>query len=362
MKFLFLVQGEGRGHMTQAISFAEILNELGHELVAVGVGSSKRRRIPDFFMKGINCPILTFESPNFECDKDQKKIILSQTIFKNLGKLPTFFKSLQTIQKLIEEHQPDVILNFYELLGGLHQLIFRPSQKYWVIGHQYLIAHKAFPFAKGKPIQKFLFKANTQLTAIGAEKWLALSFRPLEPSENLKLTVLPPLLRKQLFELMSEEGDFILAYMVNQGYANELIAQAKKHPDLKIEAFWDNKSHPEAFQILPNLVFHPINDRLFLEKMSTCKAYISTAGFESICEAMYFQKPVLMIPVEGQYEQECNAIDAEIAGAGIAHKSFDLGVLKAYLSNQDNNNHAWVIQSRNTLVRLVFHPIETYAN
>lgn len=362
MKFLFLVQGEGRGHMTQALSFAEILTELGHELVAVGVGSSNRRKIPEFFEKGINCPIIPFESPNFICDKEQKKILLTQTIFKNLTKLPTFFKSLKTIQRLVEIYQPDITLNFYELLGGLHQLVYRPNQRYWVIGHQYLIAHEAFPFAKGKPVQKFLFKVNTHLTALGAEKWLALSFRPLEQSKNPKLTVLPPLLRKQLFELSPEEGDFVLAYMVNPGYANELIEQAKAHPDLKIEAFWDNKSYPQAFRALPNLVFHPINDRLFLKKMSACKAYISTAGFESICEAMYFQKPVLMTPVEGQYEQECNAIDAALAGAGLGYDSFDLEALEAYLNKQYRRQHSWVTQSRDTFIKLVFQSTESYAN
>ena len=31
MKFLFIVQGEGRGHLTQAITLEEILRRNGHE-------------------------------------------------------------------------------------------------------------------------------------------------------------------------------------------------------------------------------------------------------------------------------------------------------------------------------------------
>lgn len=49
--------------------------------------------------------------------------------------------------------------------------------------------------------------------------------------------------------------------------------------------------------------------------MAGCKAYASTAGFESICEAMYLGKPVLMVPAH--IEQDCNAYDAMKAGAGI---------------------------------------------
>ena len=36
-----------------------------------------------------------------------------------------------------------------------------------------------------------------------------------------------------------------------------------------------------------------------------CKAYASTAGFESVCEAMYLGKPILMVPAH--IEQDCNA-------------------------------------------------------
>ena len=35
MKFLFIVQGEGRGHLTQAITLEEILRRNGHEVVEI---------------------------------------------------------------------------------------------------------------------------------------------------------------------------------------------------------------------------------------------------------------------------------------------------------------------------------------
>ena len=40
MKVLFIVQGEGRGHLTQAITLEEILRRNGHEVVEVLVGKS----------------------------------------------------------------------------------------------------------------------------------------------------------------------------------------------------------------------------------------------------------------------------------------------------------------------------------
>ena len=74
MRYLFIVQGEGRGHMTQAISLSEILRKAGHEVCHVVIGKSPRRTVPDFFYKKINAEIEELESPNFITDKDQKSV------------------------------------------------------------------------------------------------------------------------------------------------------------------------------------------------------------------------------------------------------------------------------------------------
>ena len=45
MKYLFIVQGEGRGHLTQAISLSQMLRRQGHEVVEVLVGTRSYRQI-----------------------------------------------------------------------------------------------------------------------------------------------------------------------------------------------------------------------------------------------------------------------------------------------------------------------------
>ncbi|MCH6234828.1 glycosyltransferase family protein [Cognataquiflexum rubidum] len=331
MKFLFIIQGEGRGHMTQAISMTQMLGEMGHEVCAVCIGKSQRREIPEFVSRNIHAPIYLFDSPNFVTDKSQKSINLSKTIWGNLLKFKTFKKSLEQIDQLVKKHQPDVILNFYDILGGIYNALYRPECQFWVIGHQYLIHHPEFPFAPGQPLQKLLFKINTHITSLGADLLLALSFRPMPAHQIHNLHVLPPLLRKEVRNLNPTQGDFFLAYMVNPGYAEEVISEAKNNPEIQIEAFWDKKDEPISQKPLPNLTIHMVDDKLFLEKMATCKGLLSTAGFESVCEALYLGKQVLMVPVKGQYEQACNAIDAQISGAGLIGEKFDFKKLDAYL-------------------------------
>jgi hypothetical protein len=226
---------------------------------------------------------------------------------------------------VIEKNQPDVVLNFYEPLGGLYSLFFRPKAAFWTIGHQYLEAHPDFVFAPGRRLEKFLFRMHTRLTAIGAEERLALSFLPKENQAGIR--VVPPLLRNEVKELKVSRGDFYLAYMVNPGYAEEVFAFAKGHPEVQIRTYWDKKGAQEVEFPLPNLSFHKVNDQGFLEAMAACKGLLCTAGFESVCEAMYLGKPVLMVPVAGQYEQACNALDGEQSGAGKKADFFDFSLL-----------------------------------
>lgn len=46
MKVLFIVQGEGRGHLTQAITMEELLCRNGHEVVEVLVAKAIRAVCP----------------------------------------------------------------------------------------------------------------------------------------------------------------------------------------------------------------------------------------------------------------------------------------------------------------------------
>lgn len=343
MKFLFIVQVEGRGHMTQAIAFSTMLKKQGHELTGVILGKSKRRAIPEFFTREISAPIHLVESPNFACDKDEKQILIGQTIRQNIAKASIFWRSMKEIHEVVKTEQPDIILNFYDLLGGLYNGIFRPKAQYWVIGHQYLIYHPQFKFAPSKGLNKFFFKFNTSMTAIGATEKLALSFYELESTDNI--TVVPPLLREDVKKLTPTKGDFYLTYMVNSGYGEEVLAFAKANPQLNIRAYWDKKDTTESEQHLPNLSFHKVHDKNFLRDMAACKGLVSTAGFESICEAMYLRKTVMVIPVKGQYEQACNAIDTVYSGAGIAADSFDFAKLEHAIQSREiseNTFQDWV--------------------
>ena len=85
--------------------------------------------------------------------------------------------------------------------------------------------------------------------------------------------------------------------------------------------------------------------------MAGCKAYASTAGFESICEAAYLGKPIMMVP--SHVEQECNAYDAARCGIGISSKEFDLSALLDFAGNYvpDADFPGWVRSAEDIIIR-----------
>lgn len=349
-KFIIAVQGEGRGHMTQALSMFDMLTEAGHTVCAVILGSSGSRDVPAFFFEKVTCPVIQLQSPNFVSDKKNKSISLTKSILHNLRKFSVFRKSLRQIDALVREHQPDTIINLYDVLMGLYYRFYRPGAKMVCLAHQYVYLHPDFEFPEGRFLDKLAIKFYTRITAHGSSKNLGLSFYKIHTHDH-EVVIVPPLLRREVFDLQPAASEFYLVYLVNRGYFEEVLNWHKAHPDTEIHCFTDQPDLIRRDYEFDSSRLHvnAINDRLFLDLMSKAKGLDSTAGFESVCEAMYLGKPVLMVPIAGHYEQFCNSRDAYKAGAGIFADSFDLEKLRNYSNaHQQENNwfRIWVSSAK----------------
>ncbi len=345
---IFTVQGEGRGHLTQAITLQNILTEAGYEVCAVLVGTSSARKLPDFFHKQIKAPIINFSSPNFVMDSKMKSIRILPSITFNLKLMPLYFRNMRMIDRKLKELKPDLLINFYDPLIGMYYLLFNPTVPLVCIAHQYTFIHPDFEFPEGFFWEKTSLRIFTWLTASRAKKKLALSMYPLKNIEKHKIYVMPPLLREAVYSTEATEGNYILVYLLNAVYMEDIIKWHNQHPETALHCFTDKKEIEKEWVYDNTLSFHQINDKKFLELMAGCRAFATTAGFESICEAMYFGKPVYMVPVDSHFEQYSNARDGARAGAGIYGSKFDLDNLMDYLKDYKSNHAAyreWAVNS-----------------
>lgn len=350
MKYLFVVQGEGRGHLTQALSLQSLLERNGHEVVSVMVGCSAKRSIPAFFLHKTENKLLRFRSPNFlPAPKDKRPNLLISLLY-NVLLLPVYIESMLTIRRTIRRKKPDVVVNFYELMCGLTYGVFRPKAPMVNIAHQYYFMTSNFRYTGKNRTKFFLLNFYSQLTRLNAARTLALSFREEETEQYESISVVPPLLRSEISALRPQSGNYIHGYMLNDGFVDDLVRWSNAHPDVPLQFFWDRKDAPTSMQMTDNLTLHPLDDKRFLKYMAGAGAYATTGGFESVCEAMYLKKPVLMVPVH--IEQECNVMDAAVSGAGVGCSTFDLNVLLSFIPNYiaDTDFQRWVQSAESVFV------------
>lgn len=325
MKVLFVVQGEGRGHLTQALALEKMLKENGHTVTEILVGRSDVRELPRFFINRAEAPFSSFLSPNFLPSKANKRIGLTRSIIYNIVKSPHYMASIHFIKEHIVNSDADLVINFYEILTGITYYLYHPQVPEVCIGHQYMFLHPEYKFPTVHNISRQLMIAFTKITCLGAKKKLALSFRNIIDDDAHDIAIVPPILRREALDTPRHHGDYVLGYMLNAGFSDSVIEWHKKHPGIELHFFWDKKDADETTRYDDTLTFHRIDDKKFLHYLANCKAYATTGGFESVCEAIYMGKPAMMVPAH--VEQECNAHEAMMQGAGIVASEFNLDQL-----------------------------------
>jgi uncharacterized protein (TIGR00661 family) len=273
-----------------------------------------------------------------------------------LARTPTFLNSLATIQAAVERHDPDVIVNFFEPLSGFFAARYRPDVPIVAIGHQYMFHHPDYRFPPGRWWKRNVARAFASITAWGASRRLALSLYPVDRSSH-DLVVLPPLLRDAVVRQSTDQtAPFFLVYILNSGYADAIIRWHEQNPDVPLHCFWDRPDAAEVETYDDTLTFHQLDDEKFLSLMARCRGFVSTAGFESIAEALYLGTPVQVVPVEGHFEQLCNAFDTVRARAGIRSMHFDLSQLQDFLPHYSADTSAfrqWVQAAKGRFVRQI---------
>jgi uncharacterized protein (TIGR00661 family) len=356
MKFAFIIQGEGRGHQTQALAMSEMLKSNGHKVVIALVGTISPTKIPILLKEKADFPTIAFQSPTLVYDKKNNGLSIKKTLFQSVLNLNKYIKSLKIINDTLDKYDPDVVLNFYDFLGGIYNALSNKKRHTVCIGHQYLLLNKHFKHPKNNWFEKQVVNLNTHITALGANRKLALSFSAFSNDGNI-ITV-PPLLRSELSVLKVKNEKYILVYLTQPELIQEIVDYAVLNCDVQFEVFIDKIIN----NIPENVNLNPISSSLFLQKMAKCKAIICTAGFESVCEAMYLSKPTLMVPIKNHYEQLCNATDAQRAGAGLFLDKINVKLFLNYLENQNlqNINHqVWINKAEQLIMAALNLPAET---
>ena len=107
------------------------------------------------------------------------------------------------------------------------------------------------------------------------------------------------LLRDRLTRLQPSDGEAVLLY--GRGGLGRRMARIASTARCRFVAYGCTG------EAAPNIEYKQTSYEGFLADLAACKAVICTAGQQLIGEARYFGKPVLVVPIPRQHEQEINA-------------------------------------------------------
>jgi uncharacterized protein (TIGR00661 family) len=342
---LFIVQGEGKGHMSQALALKEQLDTADHSVESVLLGIRTPEAVPDYFREAFPGILKTFQSPWFLRTPNKKGIYVGRTLGYNLLRTGSYLRSISWIRREIERVQPDVIFNFYEMLGALAMRKAAPGIRTIGLGHHFYLYLNRSYCSRGPAWQRMLLHLHTRLILKSCRQVLALSFR--EESGSGPIQIIPPLVRREFREIRHVPGERYLVYFLQEGFLYDLVQLAGHIPGFQADVF---TSLQPAMDIPDGIRLHRFDDEKFCKFMASCKGLITTAGFDSVAEAAYHGIPLAVVPSRNHLEQLCNAAETGDRGIGIHATQIDPGILSQMRAFDPAEYRRWADQAGSRII------------
>jgi uncharacterized protein (TIGR00661 family) len=172
-----------------------------------------------------------------------------------------------------------------------------------------------------------LAKGFTKAKLPGADHYYVTTFfHP--PVRKPRTTLVPPILRPEILAAQSSDGDHVLVYQTSTSCADLPAVLASLDQRFVVYGYRRDLEEP---LVEGNVTYKPFAEAGFIEDLASARAVITSAGFTLLGEAVYLRKPLLAIPVEGQFEQILNAHYVEALGYGYSNDQLDAPTVQHFL-------------------------------
>jgi uncharacterized protein (TIGR00661 family) len=302
MKILFGVQGTGNGHISRSRELVRKLKENGHD---VGVIISGRKEED---LKEIEI---------FEPYRVMKGMTLA-TYKGRLNYIETMFQldlvRLMSDILMLDTSGTDLIItDFDPITSMVARLRNIPSMGF---GHQYAFRYNV-PMARGNIFEKYTLLNFAPARYNAGLHWSHFDqpvFPPVIPAslyaENARVVMKQKILVYLPFEEVVDVARFVTSFDDYEFYIYGKVTENR------------DEGH---------LHFRGYSREGFLLDLMECSGVVCNAGFELPGEALHLGKKLLLRPLDGQIEQQSNALAMEQLGYGMATHSLDVSILTDWL-------------------------------
>lgn len=305
MNILFGVQGTGNGHISRSRELARKLKEDGHELQVIISG----RKEEDLKEIEVFSPYKVLKGLTLATRRGRMNYI--ETMFQlDLARLMSdvFTLDLAGVDLVITDFEP--VTSLAARIKGIPSMGF---------GHQYAFPFR-IPMARGS-----IF-----------EKYTLLNFAPARYNAGLhwhhfNQPIFPPVIPETLYKAArpAEESRKILVYLPFEEL-EDVDAFLRPFDSYRFFIYGKVREDRDA----EHLYFRSYSREGFLQDLMECSGVICNAGFELPGEALHLGKKMLLRSLDGQIEQESNALAMVELGYGMAMHKLDHDVLTEWLCMQ----------------------------
>ena len=328
MKILYAIQGTGNGHISRAREIVPLLQQYGElDLLVSGtqaevtLSQPLKYRFHGFsFVFGTNGGVDNWAT---------FKIMNLPQLWKDIRKLPL--------------KQYDLVINDFEPVSAWACKLQKiPSVS---LSHQCSFISPKTPRPSKRSYAEWLFKYYSPTT-------YNIGFH----FERYDDFIHTPVIRSGIRNLKTDNLGHYTVYL--PAYDDRLLAKLlNKTNKIRWQIF---SKRQKTYLRERNVEIFPVNNEAFNNSLANCEGLLTGGGFEGPAEALFLQKKVLMIPMKGQYEQQCNALAASKLGVPVINEIDDRFVFN--INNWINDDKKILVNFPDETAQIVDNMIKQYGN
>ncbi len=303
-RILYGIQGDAGGHVSRALSVAELL--AGHEILFVGAGQALKARDAGYAFE---------EMPLIGMLVRDNAVQTGPTVANFLHRWATKERWLRRLREIMTSFDPDLILTDNEFFtpraaGGLGRPCFS-------LDHQHVLCRTRYATPPGQRLNRLAAATLMRFFLPGLQSRLMVSFhRPplIDPERDAIFGTLP---RSDALALRAERGGHAVMYLPGCDRGKILALFGGRRRECRVYGLGE---HPGQ----GNVRFCKSGREPFLADLASAAYAVCCGGHGLLTEALLFGKPCLCFPGAGLYEQYWNCWFLRQNGYGAFYPSFDI--------------------------------------
>ena len=319
-RIVYGISGEGSGHSSRAREMMTHLLAAGHEVKAVSYDRGVRNLEDDFDV---------FEVEGLSIATVDNRVSVVKTFTENLAKLGEGAKRVRELRHAcFKDFRPHLVITDFEPTTAY--LARHYGLPLVSLDNQHRMRYLRYPKPQHLRKDARVTESVIRMLVPRPDVALVTTFWFGEVL-NERTFLFPPILGREVLELVPETSDeaHVLCYFTHG--AEPFLEALRRERATRFVVYGSDRDDE-----VDNLSFRRASRAGFLEDLRTARAVIATAGFTLMTEALHLQKPMLVFPMAGQFEQELNGLLLADLGYGANGAGGGPGTVGTFLDRLDD--------------------------